>query len=210
MNRSTRLLLHAVLALLSVPAVAQESYDAAIDQAVRALGCAERQATLRRELVHSQTPWAKRESYAKVRELVAELPEPRRQFRLEIGNVNVGVYQVVWVVETEEEVMAFSNVFSGREIQRVRVPPAQWAKLLDLLTASQEKVAGCRSDLSFDDGSGYFGTISVDGSTRQFAFYGNVSYPEEPTEVQGMAPPCGEIVYAAYELVWPAKPRGEG
>jgi hypothetical protein len=210
MNRSTRLLLHAALALLSWPAVAQESYDAAIDQALRVLGCAKEEAGLRRELIESQKPWPDRESYAKVRELVAELPEARRQLRLEIGNVNMGVYQIVWVVETEEEVVAFSNVFSGREMQRVQVPPAQWAKLLDLLTTSQEKVAGCRSDLSFSDGSTYFGTISVDGSPQQFAFYGGVVFPAEPAEIKATSPPCGEIVYAAYELVWPARPQGGG
>jgi hypothetical protein len=209
MNHRARHLLSLILLLSPFPAVAQESYDAAIDQAVRALGCTkqEKEETLRRELVGSQKPWPERESYARVREMVAELPEARRQFRLEIGNVNMGVYQVVWVVETEKEVVAFSNVFSGREMQRVHVPPARWEKLLDLLTASREKVAGCRSDLSYSDGTTFFGTISVDGPPRQFAFYGGVTFPGEPAETAATSPPCGEIVYAAYELVWPGKTR---
>ena len=211
MKHTTRHLLYLILLLSPLPAVAQESYDAAIDQAVRALGCAkqEEEAELRRELVGSQKPWPDRESYAKVRELVEELPEARRQFRLEIGNVNVGVYHVVWIVETNEEIVALSNVFSGREsareVQRVRVAPSDWQKLLGLLTEHKEGVAGCRSDLSVNDGSSYFGTISLDGSTQQFAVYGYVVFPGEPAETEATSPPCCEIVYAAYELVWPGK-----
>jgi hypothetical protein len=142
-----------------------------------------------------------------VRSEVAALRDVRRQFRLEIGNVNSGGYGVLWIIETRSGVVAFSNVFSARRLTSKKIPRAEWLRFLRAL-GEKDQTGSCRSDLSVDDGSAYFGTIALGQGVQKFAVYGFVPFPPTPAakNLYLHLSPCSEIILAAYSLMRSAHP----
>lgn len=197
------------LLFLGLPLLSQEpqEYGAAIEQSVKAVGGGVDGQRLREELLQSQKAWRARSHYKAVRNLVASLGPARDQFRIEVGNVNAGVYRVVWIVESPAGVTAFSNVFSGSDIKRIEVSRSDWEKLKGLLDLHRDAAARCVSNLAVSDGSSYFGSIDLDGSRRQFALYGAVPFIASPEEVRSSYKPCGELIASAYALVYPGRHR---
>ncbi|HTG32905.1 MAG TPA: hypothetical protein VLB76_08215 [Thermoanaerobaculia bacterium] len=182
--------------------VLEDSYDATVEHAVKFLGQSEKRNYLHEIFLESIHAWGKQSSYAQVRGKVKEFRDVRRQFRLEIGNVNAGGYGVIWVIETKSKVVAFSNVFSMRHLTSPKITQAEWRQFLRVI-GEKNQVAGCKSDLSVDDGSAYFGTIALGQEVKKFAVYGFVPFPPTPT-AQNLylhLSPCSEIILAAYSLV---------
>src|SRR4051794_17603434 len=89
----------------SADLVLDNSYGAAIEHAVQPFGQSEKQGYLRKIFQESIHAWSKQSSYAQVRSEVAAISGVRNQFRLEVGNVNAGVYSVIWIVETKAGVV---------------------------------------------------------------------------------------------------------
>ena len=146
--------------LLSVMALSPDStsskldgsYAPAIQQALKALGHPQREGYLRQMLEGSTHEWKKASGYAEVRKKIESIQNVRRQFRLEIGNVNAGGYGVIWAVEDDSGVTVFSNVFSAHQLISGHVTQVEWEKFLSLL-AQHRHAINCKSDLSVDDGS---------------------------------------------------------
>lgn len=182
--------------------VLDDSYDATVERAVKFFGQPEKREYLHETFLESIHAWDKQPSYAQVRSEVAALRDVRRQFRLEIGNVNAGGYGVIWIVETKSGVIAFSNVFSARHLVSKKISQSEWRRFLRAL-GEKDQVVSCKSDLSVDDGSTYFGTIALGKGVKKFAVYGFVPFPPTPTakDLYLRLSPCSEMILAAYFLV---------
>jgi hypothetical protein len=179
-----------------------DSYESAIRQAVKIMGDAGEKARLGKIFHESMRGWREQASYSEVRNLVRSLRGIKRQVRIEVRNVNMGTYRVVWLVEYESGVRAISNVFSAGKLVQTNVPKNAWGEFLKFL-ASRGRVSGCQSDLAVDDGSSYFGTIAADGMVQSFAVYGFVPVPRRPDDnaIYKKLAPCSEFVEAVYSLL---------
>jgi hypothetical protein len=180
-----------------------DSYTATVEEAVRSVSSPEKAAHLRELLLSSKNSWRQQPSYGAVRNLVADLDAPKRQLRIEVGNINAGTYRVAWIVETDSSVVAFFNVFSGGNLKRATVPRDEWDKVLRIIIAKQGELTRCKSDLAVDDGSSYFGIIAVGQKVQKFAVYGFIPFPPGPgtEELYGRLAPCSEIVKGIYSLL---------
>jgi hypothetical protein len=177
------------------------SYDSAIDLAARAMRNSSKGRQLQSLLRESMYTWRRQASFAEVRRHVSALPGIERQFRLEVGNINTGRYEVVWIVETSKEVTVFSNAYPARKLSRAKARRTDWDGLLQDLSALREATT-CASALEVSDGSAYFGSFAVGSNLKKFAVYGIVTLPRSTNSerLYSQLSPCSEIILKTYEL----------
>jgi hypothetical protein len=156
---------------------------------------------LRNILRESMYAWPKRQGFAEVRRQVSALAGIKSQFRLEIGNINSGSYEVVWVVETNAEISVFSNVFSPLHVVHAATSRSKWEYLL-LELSKLKRANACKSAVEVSDGSSYFGTFASGSRVESFAVYGAITFPRATTSdrLRVQLFPCSEIILRAYEL----------
>jgi len=191
-----------IITVLGCHSVLDDSYDDAVDEAVRSASPPGKAEELRELLLGSMYSWDRHSSYGAVRSLVADLQGIQRQVRIEVGNTNAGTYRVAWIVETESSVVAYSDVLSRGKLRHATVSRGEWDKLLRTI-AEQGELTRCKSDLAVDDGSSYFGTIAAGRSVQKFAVYGFIPLRSDPgtEELYQRLTPCSEVIKAIYSLL---------
>ncbi|HTG33120.1 MAG TPA: hypothetical protein VLB76_09330 [Thermoanaerobaculia bacterium] len=183
------------------------SYDRAIKDAAKTTSNQADARRLRQFLEESMSTWNSRSDFVDVRRKISTLKGIKRQFRLEIGNINSGGYHVVWFVETDRGIAVFSNMSSRRQVLRGSLQQSEWIELLNKISELKKDVR-CKSDLGVSDGSSYFGILASNSSVKSFAVYGAIPFPRTSTaeDLYFRLSPCSEIVLKAYALAQTAIP----
>ena len=110
---------------------------------------------------------------------------------------------MVWLRDTGKKVVALVST-DGSEVDQFTISASTWSTLLEKVRVLSLKLPTCKSDLTISDGSSYFGSLDLDGSTSQFAVYGLNFFPDvTPTqrEYTRQMAPCKIFVDEVFRTV---------
>lgn len=147
--------------------------------------------------------WRGKPSFKEIRQLSSALPKENGQLRLEIGDERNRQYKVIWIVGLKEGAIAYYSL-GARRVERQLISQSAWQKLVDHISSLGASLDSCKSNLSIDDGSSYFGSLDLQGHKAQFATYGINYFPLRTTEQKNLAKalaPCTEFVDAMFSAI---------